>query len=352
MINRILVLSEIILLFISAPLSFADIVHMKDGAKIEGKFLEMDKDATVIDVGFGPLFLANWEIDHIEYINSDLGIKISCPPWWYMYTGKNLEKVFPLKSKIPITKWAVAFLKYPYRSVEDNPLIALEIQNMSFSKEQIKTPKEMAEMTTSYLRENTQNFKLIQSPKEIVVNGVKGVKYIMEYAAFESAANKQIICTFFIEELIIQIIATISSSEFTNDEKIIEECMNSLSFTGKKLPIQSESNLYKTIQAGTIYYEEENGLGYDLILKTKKNLPQGCYIEVKFPNPLFLDKPIIVSKEISNQNETIYFSSPFVKGIEPFKSYLIIVNTYESKNKKQLIDTLSQEIISFMRSPD
>lgn len=173
--------------------SFADVkVYGKDGSELEGKYLGIvDKNAVAIDIGLGgPLILGNVETDHLEYLN-DLGIRLSCPPGWYMYTGNSLKTIFPSQTKESMARWAVAFYQYPYGSIKDNPSIALEIQ-----PRKIETPLKMAEMTIAYMKSVTQNFKLIEPPQKILINGLEGIKYVVEYTLFNTSPGRQIIYLF------------------------------------------------------------------------------------------------------------------------------------------------------------
>lgn len=332
-------------LLYSNSLAFSEaIVYMKSGEKIKGRYIGILEDSLAVDIGLGgPLVLGRSDIEHVEYIN-DLGIKLACPSGWYMYTKNSLKEIFPSQQKESIARWAVAFYEYPYRSVKNNPLISLEIQPIK----NIESPREMAETTIAYIKKVTKNLKLVQPPQEIVVNNLQGIKYMLEYSAFGVPVSPQLIYIFYKENFLAQITFSMDSSEFVKHKKAIDMSINSFTFTNGKWPRPSESALYKVMQGGVISYV--NGeTSYTLILNRKENLSKGLYMEIEFPNPISPKTPIVASKEISGEEKDtdFYFSSPAVKGIEAFKRYSITVNTYKTKSKKELIDTLSQEIISF-----
>lgn len=365
----------------------SDTVYLKSGEKINGRVILRTKTDIHIEINEGKdiFVLPNREIDRIErekptielraektttYINEDIGIKIIGPPQWYMYVAQEVRKADePLKEllgesykenrgdsdKIPIQTKVVEFFKYPFAKVLPNPNITLSFFDSFGAPQELKTPIGYMNYSLAKAQKVAQEFKILKGPEKIFINGkeacIATIEFVMPIADI-SERFKQTRCICFNKNFIVEITATDTSENFDVNEKNFGDCISSLViFDTVVIAINSE--LYRTAAGGFIFKPDKKKAAYALLLEPKKAIKDSYYLEIEFENPDDMNKPILTSAEVTglikiySGKKYLALESPDFASLKPFKAYEARVKTYESKDKKKLIDTFAQKIISF-----
>lgn len=365
---------------------FADTIVLKSGGKIKGKIKSQTDTTTFIETHDGKdlLVLPNHEIEVIEidkatvslkaeegttYINDDIGIKLSGPQGWYMYSAEELTKADDATkeaagelfketelSQFPFRKKVVEFTKYTFAKVFPNPVISLSFFDMLGAPKDLKDPVNYMNFQLSNMQKLSKDSEIIEGPKKIIINGKKGVRAVVKYTipVYNIPKNfKQIICFFPRGNFGIQLVVTNTYDNFDIDKEAIEQCVRSLEILDIPGPKPAESNLYKAVAGGFVFKSKEKKAHYALLLEPKTKIKDSYYAEIEYENPSSPDRPIIVSvKAISllqllDKEETWVLESPLLDSLRPFKIYNITVRTYESESKQKVIDILNQKMISF-----
>ncbi len=366
--------------------AFAETIILKSGAKIEGKVVKQTDADTFIEIHKGEdLFvLPNYEIEIIErdeavislkpsegtiYVNDDIGIKISGPSGWYMYSAEELAKSddatkeaagelskeielsqFPARTKV------VEFTKYPFAKVFPNPIISLSFFDMSNAPSELIDPINFINFKLSKLQRDSKNFEILKEPKKIVINTKEGSRATVKYSVpvyNEPKEFKQIVCFFPRGVFGIEVVATNVPENFDIDKEAIEQCIQSLEIADIPGPKPAENHFYKVVGGGFVFKSKEKKANYVLLLKPKVKIKDSYYAEIEYDNPSNPNSPILVSTKVISllellaEEETLVLESPILDSLKPFKMYNITLRTYESEDKNKLIDTLNQKIISF-----
>lgn len=113
------------------------------------------------------------------------------------------------------------------------------------------------------------------------------------------------------------------------------------------LPEQASSEYFKTMSTGIeINLEKRVGM-YSIMLKAKRFLPTGAYLEVYFEDPanLTTNAPVVVEKQLIAGEQQISLLSPELAGFKCW-NYEVVVYLYDGKSKEQLLGTHRQLIQS------
>jgi hypothetical protein len=116
-------------------------------------------------------------------------------------------------------------------------------------------------------------------------------------------------------------------------------------------PVKSE--YLQVVAGGAVLIDRGAGLflRVDLIKKPETKI----YFKIEYPNPADPKNPLINDMEYDPKMEGMHFSSPdVIWGLKGYESYPIKVTIYESKGSDKIIDTLTQNVRTYIdtQSPD
>ena len=193
--------------------------------------------------------LSNQEVIAEEnlYVNEKLGFSIQGPEGWHMEKPKewtileawlknkeresevyNLLKQF-LREKCPFG-FQLSFFKYPVGSVKSNPEVTLTIVNPANVIFEGTEPTVWDYVNTSLdtAKWSLKNFRFIESPKEIELNGRKAIR--VEYEGIDSFTGEEYrtLGYFFLKNgICYHLSAYDEPGNFADNRKHFEEAINS-----------------------------------------------------------------------------------------------------------------------------
>jgi hypothetical protein len=121
--------------------------------------------------------------------------------------------------------------------------------------------------------------------------------------------------------------------------------------TGLVTPPPERSEYFTTEMAGfNVHRDDILGpeFSYFINLKLNKEIPEGAFLEVLFENPVSREKPLVETKTLKGDEESISFNSDPVCGLRRQRGYVINVSLYEKVDKKKLLGKHRQVVLSLM----
>lgn len=221
-------------------LAIAETIYLKSGTTVEGKIIE--KTDKYIKVNFEGIELTFFldEIEKIEgvqttsdiqasslaapeslegyYVNEEYGFRMKGPNGWFMHTD------------IAGSPQAVIFTKEPTEKI-NFPMFGVTID---IPPEDILSAFEFAKFVLPQYQASAQKhnavFKLIESPREIEVNGVKGARFIFEQFGQDGRAMQSTDYKFMKGNIIISLQGMDRPEAFEKNRRDLEESINSFVF--------------------------------------------------------------------------------------------------------------------------
>ncbi len=110
-------------------------------------------------------------------------------------------------------------------------------------------------------------------------------------------------------------------------------------------PIESEN--FEVLAGGTVIIEQ--GAGFFLNVKLRKRPNTKLYFKIEYPNPNNPNKPLINDMEFQEGMKECHFSSPeVIWGLKGYSDYTIKVDIFENKTAVKPIETLNQNVRSYV----
>jgi len=218
----------------------AEIIRLKSGKSVEGKIIEKTNDYLKVDVGGVAVTYFNDDLEKPEaprvsrdtvtatqfaqeslgelYVNEEHGFEIRGPKGWF----KNLGR--------PNSGPAVIFTRHLYTGQMRLPILGVTVDTAPAN---IATALDFANFILPQYQasaDKTQaQFKLIEPPHEIEINGRKGARYVFQMLG-KDRAMESIDCKFLRGNMIISIQGMDTPEAFQADLADFQEAVSSFKF--------------------------------------------------------------------------------------------------------------------------
>lgn len=160
--------------------------------------------------------------------------------------------------------------------------------------------------------------------------------------------DQHLIMNKFFASLLIIVLASCAPTlrEFTPSSKntLISGVYKSGSNMTEPRPV--ESKYLKVNTGGVVIIRAGAGLFLNVAVKEKPT--KDLYLVIEYENPQDPNAPLVNDQVFFKNAEKFVFSSPStIRGLKSFGDYKITVKIYDSKQKKELLDTLTQKVRSY-----
>lgn len=253
--KRIIFLTIILCqVFLVCTITFSETIRLKTGKIIEGEILEKTDDYIKIDFLGLPITYYAKEIENIEvksvesvkprkyylvgdmnvtedgfYVSKEYGISVKAPQEWRKLPNGT---IFYNENALDTVKVLLILRKYPSpEEVVKNPVIVIEFYDAS----QDGNFKSALELQSNDV--NSKDFtgsKLIEAPKEIIINGQTGASMVYEFPTAVDTI-KAIDCDFLLSvNRVCKLAFLANPEEFDKLLPEFQEFVNSLKLTAQE----------------------------------------------------------------------------------------------------------------------
>jgi len=180
------------------------------------------------------------------YQNEAMGIKLACPPGWFMAPGEKVKEmvnknigditsVESIKEAYKKLGILVVFSKYPYGSPREfNSNIALTSEEINPEYTEVfKTPLDVANANLVSIKVMFKDAKVIEEPSMVTVAGREGAHFIYEGTSVMGYLELRLKCSAYVftkDNLVYTLSFTDKVEDFDADLEAFQSAVNTITF--------------------------------------------------------------------------------------------------------------------------
>lgn len=222
------------IVFLCTVPCLADTIYFKDGKKLDATIIEKTDKYIKVDVAGIPLTYFNDEIEKIvagqakeavaqsantldagrkEFVSQDYGIRIIGPEGWTLAT--------------PASGPQIAIFK---KSLRAFPLIGITVDTVP---PQIKSAIEFAKWVLPSYQEPGVNFRILEEPHVVIVNGLEAAKFTFEMSDEQGRSMKSLDYKFMMDTVVFSVQCMDYPQAFAANLKDFEDAVATFKFIGE-----------------------------------------------------------------------------------------------------------------------